>query len=91
MAIVTALLLGSFTGALLVLLGGCGSILAVPALVYVLSVDIAVAIQMSLIVIGLASAVGTVPKVRAGQLQRRFAYLVFAVAGYVVIDTLVLR
>jgi uncharacterized membrane protein YfcA len=73
MAIVTALLLGSFIGALVGLLGGGGSILAVPALVYVLSVHIAVTIPISLIVIGLASAVGAVPKVRAGQVQWRLA------------------
>lgn len=49
---------------LLGLLGGGGSILAVPALVYALGLGIEQAIPISPIVIGVASAVGALPKVR---------------------------
>ncbi len=80
MTIGITLLLGAVIGVLLGLLGGGGSILAVPALVYVLGLDIAQAIPMSLIVVGTASAVGALPKVRAGQVQWRLA-AIFALAG----------
>jgi uncharacterized membrane protein YfcA len=75
-----ALALGAVIGVLLGLLGGGGSILAVPALVYVLGLGISQAIPMSLIVIGIASAVGAVPKVLAHQVQWRLA-AIFAATG----------
>jgi uncharacterized membrane protein YfcA len=78
--VVLALGLGAVIGVLLGLLGGGGSILAVPALVYVLGLDIEQAIPMSLLVVGIASAVGALPKVRAGHVQWRLA-AVFAAAG----------
>jgi uncharacterized protein len=78
--ITLALALGAVIGVLLGLLGGGGSILAVPALVYALGLDIQQAIPISLIVIALASAVGALPKVRAHQVQWRLA-AVFAAAG----------
>ena len=77
-------------GVLLGLLGGGGSILAVPALVYALGLGVELAIPISLIVIGVASAAGAVPKVRAGQVQWRLAAIVAAVgipatlAGYAI-------
>ncbi|MCX2715181.1 sulfite exporter TauE/SafE family protein [Mycolicibacterium sp. J2] len=80
MTIALALALGAVIGVLLGLLGGGGSILAVPALVYVLGLGIEQAIPMSLIVVGTASAVGVLPKIRAGQVQWRLA-AVFALAG----------
>ncbi|WP_027332050.1 sulfite exporter TauE/SafE family protein [Mycolicibacterium tusciae] len=80
MTITLALALGVVIGVLLGLLGGGGSILAVPALVYVLGLDIEQAIPISLIVIAVASAVGALPKVRAQQVQWRLAG-VFAAAG----------
>lgn len=80
MTIAVALLIGAVIGLLLGLLGGGGSILAVPALVYILGVGIEEAIPMSLIVIGIASAVGAVPKVRARHVQWRLA-AIFAAAG----------
>ena len=58
MTIALALALGAVIGALLGLLGGGGSILAVPALVYVLGLGVEQAIPISLIVIGIASAAG---------------------------------
>ncbi|MGZ5397685.1 MAG: TSUP family transporter, partial [Mycobacterium sp.] len=69
MSIGLALALGAVIGVLLGLLGGGGSILAVPALVYVLGLGIEEAIPMSLIVVGIASAVGAIPKIRVGQVQ----------------------
>jgi uncharacterized protein len=80
MTIGIALALGAVIGVMLGLLGGGGSILAVPALVYVLGLDIGQAIPISLIVIGIASAVGAVPKVLAHQVQWRLA-AIFAAAG----------
>lgn len=80
MSVVLALVLGAVIGVLLGLLGGGGSILAVPALVYVLGLGVEQAIPMSLLVVGTASAVGALPKIRAGQVQWRLA-AVFAVAG----------
>ncbi|BBX08829.1 sulfite exporter TauE/SafE family protein [Mycolicibacterium aichiense] len=80
MTVGLALALGAVIGVLLGLLGGGGSILAVPALVYVLGLGIEQAIPMSLIVVGTASAVGALPKIRAGQVQWRLA-AIFAAAG----------
>lgn len=80
MTLTLALLLGAVIGVLLGLLGGGGSILAVPALVYALGMDMDHAIPLSLLVIGIASAVGAVPKIRAGQVNWRLA-VVFAAAG----------
>ncbi len=78
--IAIALALGAVIGTLLGLLGGGGSILAVPALVYVVGLDVGQAIPTSLIVIGIASAVAALPKVRANQVQWRLAG-VFAAVG----------
>ena len=75
-----ALALGAVIGVMLGLLGGGGSILAVPALVYLVGLDIDQAIPMSLIVVGIASAVGAVPKVLARQVQWRLA-AIFAATG----------
>lgn len=75
-----ALALGAVIGVLLGFLGGGGSILAVPALVYVLGLDVEQAIPMSLIVVGIASTVGALPKVRAHQVQWRLAGI-FAAVG----------
>lgn len=80
MTITLALLFGAVIGVLLGLLGGGGSILAVPVLVYALELDVAQAIPVSLIVIAVASAVGALPKVRAHHVQWRLAG-VFAAAG----------
>jgi uncharacterized membrane protein YfcA len=80
MTITFPLLCGALIGVLLGLLGGGGSILAVPALVYAVGLDMRQAIPVSLLVIGLASAVGAAPKIRAGQVQWRLAG-VFAAVG----------
>lgn len=80
MAVTVAVVLGAFIGVLLGLLGGGGSILAVPALVFGLGLPVEQAIPISLIVVATASAVGAIPKIIAGQVQLRLA-AIFAAAG----------
>lgn len=80
MTITLALLFGALIGILLGVLGGGGSILAVPVLVYAVGLDIDQAIPVSLIVIGIAAAAGALPKLRTGKVQWRLAG-VFAAAG----------
>ncbi|MGH7535838.1 MAG: sulfite exporter TauE/SafE family protein [Gemmatimonadales bacterium] len=55
------------------LLGGGGSILTVPVLHYVLGYDVKVAVPMSLVVVGLTSAAGSIAHWRAGTLHARTA------------------
>ncbi|SCL71115.1 hypothetical protein GA0070606_5619 [Micromonospora citrea] len=62
------------------LLGGGGSILAVPLLVYVADLPAKEAIATSLLVVGVTSAVGVLPHARAGRIRWRTG-LVFGVAG----------
>ncbi|PRC46910.1 permease, partial [Mycobacterium sp. ITM-2017-0098] len=73
MTLVISLIAGAVIGTLLGLLGGGGSILAVPVLVYVIQLDVTQAIPISLIVVAAASAVAAVPKLRAGHVQWRLA------------------
>jgi uncharacterized membrane protein YfcA len=80
MPIAIGLALGALIGVLLGLLGGGGSILAVPALVYGMGFDVEQAIPISLIVVAAASAVGVLPKIRAQQVRWRMAGI-FAAAG----------
>lgn len=69
-----------FVGVLLGLLGGGGSILTVPLLVYVLDVEPRTAIAMSLVVVGVTSASGALLHARAGRVRWRTA-LVFGAGG----------
>jgi uncharacterized membrane protein YfcA len=78
--IAISLALGALIGVLLGLLGGGGSILAVPALIYGLGSGIQQAIPVSLIVVASASVVGALPKIRAGRVRWRMAGI-FAAAG----------
>ncbi|MDO3635003.1 sulfite exporter TauE/SafE family protein [Mycolicibacterium arseniciresistens] len=80
MTIALALAFGAVIGILLGLLGGGGSIMAIPALVYALGLDFEQAVLIALIVIAIASAVGAIPKVLIKQVNWRLAG-VFAVAG----------
>ncbi|TSD93094.1 sulfite exporter TauE/SafE family protein [Skermania sp. ID1734] len=75
-----ALLFGAVIGLLLGLLGGGGSILAVPLLVYGLGLTLPQAVPVSLVVVGSAAAVGVLPKLRAHEVQWRLA-AVFALSG----------
>ncbi|MDJ0395637.1 sulfite exporter TauE/SafE family protein [Rhodococcus sp. G-MC3] len=82
MTLTLALILGVAVGVLLGLLGGGGSILAVPILVYALGLPLSEAIPTSLLVIGVASATGAIPKIRARRIQWRLA-AIFAATGIV--------
>lgn len=80
MTILVSVLLGAVIGILLGLLGGGGSILAVPGLVYGLGIPLGQAVPMSLLVVGVSALVGAIPKIRSGLVQWRVAG-VFAVTG----------
>lgn len=74
-------ILGLTIGVLLGLLGGGGSILAVPALVYGAHTSLAQAVPMSLLVVGVSSATALIPRLRqGGQVSWRIA-AVFGAAG----------
>jgi len=75
-----ALGLGLIIGVLLGLLGGGGSILAVPALVYGAGVPLAAAVPTSLLVVGISSATALLPRLRGGLIAWRIAG-VFGAAG----------
>lgn len=64
--IISAAAFGLVVGTLLGLVGGGGSILAVPALVYGVGVPLAAAIPTSLVVVGASSAVAVLPRLRSG-------------------------
>ncbi|MEY9214474.1 sulfite exporter TauE/SafE family protein [Thermobifida halotolerans] len=76
----TAALFGVVIGLLLGLLGGGGSILAVPALVYGVGLPLAAAVPASLVVVGASSATGLLTRARTGLVRWRVA-LVFGLAG----------
>jgi uncharacterized membrane protein YfcA len=75
--ILTALAFGAVVGGLLGLVGGGGSILAVPALVYGVGVPLSAAIPGSLVVVGASSAVAVLPRIRRG-VNWRLALLIGA-------------
>ncbi|MGB9378214.1 MAG: sulfite exporter TauE/SafE family protein [Mycobacteriales bacterium] len=77
---IAAVGLGLVIGVLLGLLGGGGSILAVPALVYGIGMPLSAAIPTSLIVVGVSSATAVLPRLRGKQVQWRIA-AVFGVTG----------
>ena len=79
---VAVVLLAVVVGISLGLLGGGGSILTVPLLVYVAQQDAKVAIATSLLVVGITSAAGAVSHARAGRVRWRTG-LLFGVAGMV--------
>jgi uncharacterized protein len=78
--ILLAIALAVLVGLSLGLLGGGGSILTVPLLVYVVGVEAKVAIATSLLVVGVTSAIGAVSHARAGRVQWRTG-LIFGAAG----------
>lgn len=77
---VTALLLSVLVGLSLGLLGGGGSILTVPILLYAVGLEEKAAIATSLLVVGITSAVAAVAHARRGNVDWRTG-LVFAAAG----------
>jgi uncharacterized protein len=80
MTLTLVLILALLVGVTLGLLGGGGSILAVPLLVYVAGLDAKAAIATSLLVVGVTSAAGAVSHARAGRVRWRTG-AVFGVAG----------
>lgn len=82
LAVPVGLLIGLALGAL----GGGGSILAVPALVYLLGQGAQEATTGSLVVVGLAAASALVPQARAGRVRwrRGLVFSALGVAGSVV-------
>ncbi|GAA2410666.1 sulfite exporter TauE/SafE family protein [Streptomyces glaucosporus] len=79
-ALVLVLALALLVGVSLGLLGGGGSILAVPLLVHVAGLDAKEAIATSLFVVGVTSAVGVIGHARGGRVRRRTGAL-FGAAG----------
>lgn len=77
-----AMLLSVLIGVTLGLLGGGGSILTTPILIYALGVETKPAIATSLIVVGLTSIAGVVQHARAGNVVWKTG-LVFGAAGMV--------
>jgi hypothetical protein len=71
MSLVLGIVLSLLIGLSLGLLGGGGSILTVPILVYVLHLEPKPAIATSLVVVGLTSAAAMVPHARAGRVDVR--------------------
>ncbi|SEO70141.1 sulfite exporter TauE/SafE family protein [Trujillonella endophytica] len=74
--------IGLVIGALVGLLGGGGSILAVPALVYLAGQDLQQAVATSLLVVGITSVVAVLPRLRERQISWRIG-LLFGSAGAV--------
>jgi uncharacterized protein len=63
---IAAMSFGLLIGGLLGVIGGGGSILAVPALVYGMGMPLAAAIPSSLLVVGASSAAGVFPRISKG-------------------------
>jgi len=80
--VLLALPFGLAIGISLGLLGGGGSILAVPVLVYILGEDVKAATTTSLVVVGATALVAGMDHARAGYVRWRIA-LAFAAAGIV--------
>jgi uncharacterized membrane protein YfcA len=80
MRVLLASPLGFLIGVSLGALGGGGSILAVPVLVYVAGQDVKAATTTSLLVVGLTALIGMVAHLRAGRVRVRSG-LVFGAVG----------
>jgi uncharacterized membrane protein YfcA len=79
-----ALLASTVIGISLGLIGGGGSILTVPVLVYLFNVDPVLATAYSLFIVGLSSLVGAFPKYKAGMIDLKTA-LVFGVPSIIAV------
>ncbi len=78
------LLASTVIGISLGLIGGGGSILTVPVLVYLFNVDPVLATAYSLFIVGLSSLVGAFPKYKAGMIDLKTA-LVFGVPSIIAV------
>ncbi|WP_104522465.1 sulfite exporter TauE/SafE family protein [Blastococcus atacamensis] len=74
------IVIGLVIGVLVGLLGGGGSILAVPALVYLAGQDLQQAVATSLLVVGITAVVAVLPRLRERQISWRIG-LLFGAAG----------
>ena len=79
--VLLAVPIGLTIGLLLGLLGGGGSILAVPALVYILGQDVRSATTTSLLVVGATALAGAVAHARGGHVGWRCAVAFGAIGG----------
>lgn len=75
-----SLLFGAMIGLLLGLVGGGGSILTVPILVYVIGLDVRAATTTSLAIVGTSALAGAIPHARAGRVNLHVA-LFFGLVG----------
>jgi len=75
MRLTFGLFLGIFVGLTLGLIGGGGSILAVPILKYVIGVSTKEAIAMSLFIVGIVSIIGLIPHWRQGNVNFSIALI----------------
>jgi uncharacterized membrane protein YfcA len=82
--VILGFVLAGIMGILLGILGGGGSILTVPILVYVLSVSDDVAPSYSLFVVGIASAIGAVQYVRLKQFSWKVS-LVYGIPSMIAV------
>jgi uncharacterized membrane protein YfcA len=78
------LLASVLIGVSLGLIGGGGSILTVPVLVYLLKVDPVLATAYSLFIVGLSSLVGAIPKYKSGLIDFKTA-LVFGIPSIIAV------
>lgn len=70
-------ILAFFIGGSLGLLGGGGSILTVPVLVYILNIPAKEAVALSLAIVGFTSLIGSMGHLKAGNIDKKIA-LIFA-------------
>lgn len=70
---ITGHLLALLIGLSLGLIGGGGSVLAVPILIYVLGLDAKTAIAMSLAIVGIVSLIGVIPHWKLGNVNLKTA------------------
>ena len=82
--LILGFVLAGIMGILLGMLGGGGSILTVPILVYVLSVSDDIAPSYSLFVVGVASAIGAVQYVRLKQFSWKVS-LVYGIPSMIAV------
>lgn len=75
-----SVLFGTLIGLLLGLVGGGGSILTVPILVYVIGLDVQAATATSLAIVGVSALAGALPHARAGRVNLRVA-AAFGISG----------
>lgn len=78
--ILLAVAFGSVNGLLLALVGGGGSIMTVPILVYVLDQPVHDAAATSLVIVGVTALVGAIPHARAGRVATKPA-MIFGGSG----------